>query len=395
MKSEKKFYEALESIFVGAPIEGEGGYVNLLKVKEKYYSSVISQLKDEIEKDEIITEDFKEKFYELLFNFFEKYFSECGSVYFVKTANWQRVYEKVYNDNKDVVLFWKTHMLYYVKSDILFQSIRVKVRDASDNSSYVFYFDVGDLRQKQNNEKKELIFTYKEAKVEKVDDFHDDMTGDKTFVLTVGYSERGRKTDIGSISASSGVKGDIVEKAIDMFKKQTTVDFFINKNAKSFLEEQLELFLHQYLLEDDNVFNQTALTQIKSLKKYAKKLISFIAQFEDELVKIWNKPKFIRRSNYVITIDKLSKEIIDKIRVSEGLKEQISEWVKLGLVNDGFSFDEEEIKANKHLPIDTKYFKDLELAILGLFSNLDQELDGVLIHSENYQALNTIKKIRP
>jgi len=42
------------------------------------------------------------------------------------------------------------------------------------------------------------------------------------------------------------------------------------------------------------------------------------------------------------------------------------------------------------LPIDTKYFKDLELEILNLFDNLDQSLDGWLIKSENWQALNTI-----
>ena len=44
----------------------------------------------------------------------------------------------------------------------------------------------------------------------------------------------------------------------------------------------------------------------------------------------------------------------------------------------------------KCLPIDTKYFKDLELEILGLFDDLDKSLDGWLIKSENYQALNTI-----
>jgi adenine specific DNA methylase Mod len=44
----------------------------------------------------------------------------------------------------------------------------------------------------------------------------------------------------------------------------------------------------------------------------------------------------------------------------------------------------------QHLPIDTKYFKDLELEILSQFDNLDKSLDGWLIKSENYQALNTI-----
>ena len=41
------------------------------------------------------------------------------------------------------------------------------------------------------------------------------------------------------------------------------------------------------------------------------------------------------------------------------------------------------------LPIDTKYFKNLEIDILAMFENF-KDLDGWLIHSENYQALNTL-----
>ncbi|HPM08811.1 MAG TPA: site-specific DNA-methyltransferase, partial [Candidatus Pacearchaeota archaeon] len=42
------------------------------------------------------------------------------------------------------------------------------------------------------------------------------------------------------------------------------------------------------------------------------------------------------------------------------------------------------------LPIDTKHFKDLEIEIVGLFDNLDEALDGRLIKSDNFQALNTL-----
>ncbi len=391
MNNEKRFYEALENIFVGAPIEGEGGYVNLLKIKEKYYRGVVSQLNEEINNDNIITDEFKNNFYDMLYNFFEKYFSECGSVYFAKTANWQRVYEKVYDDNKDVVLFWKTHMLYYVKSDILFQSIHIKSYDEKENVNYVFYFDVGVLKQKQNNEKKELVFSFKEVRTGKVSGVHDDISGDKTFVLTVGYSERGRKTDVDAISRETGIRNEFINKAISAFKKQTTVDFFINKNAKVFLEEQLELFLHQYLL-DDTMFDQNRLNQIKTVQKYAKKLIAFISQFENELVRIWNKPKFVKNSNYVITIDKLTDALVESVMNSNGLSAQIDEWVKLGFVDEGFVLDKKALNTNLHLPIDTKYFKELEIEILSMFDNLDKSLDGRLIHSENYQALNTIKK---
>jgi adenine-specific DNA-methyltransferase len=123
--NEEKFYSALENIFTGAKIEGQGGFVNLLKIKSAYFNKILVRLKGEITEDPFISGNFKEEFYALLYSFFEKYFSEAGCVYFVKTANWQQVYEKIYSTNKDVMLFWKTHMLYYVKSDTLYNEMIV------------------------------------------------------------------------------------------------------------------------------------------------------------------------------------------------------------------------------------------------------------------------------
>jgi adenine-specific DNA-methyltransferase len=379
--NEKKFYDALENIFTGAKIEGEGGYVNLLKIKSKYYKKVLEQFKKDVDNEPIITDSFKEEFFDKLYSFFEKYFSESGSVYFVKTANWQKVYEQVYTDNKDVVLFWKTHMLYYVKSDILFQSIDVEITDERAGISYNFYFDVGTLQNKKNNEKRELVFTFREIKEE---------DNKKVHIFDVAYSERGRKTKIDDIVKKTKITEEILEKAFRTFRKQTEVDFFINKNAKKFLEEQLDMYMHQILLAEENKFDQKRLDQLKTIQKFAKKIIAFISQFEDELVRIWNKPKFVLNSNYVITLDKLSDEMINKIANHPSLPEQIKEWIELGIVEEGFDFNKRDEEKHKYLPIDTKYFKDLELDILDLFDNLDEALDGRLIHSENYQALNTL-----
>jgi len=390
--NENKFYQALENIFTGANIEGDSGYVNLLKIKSSYYKLILEEFKKSVNNEQIITDSFKEEFFDKLYSFFEKYFSESGSVYFVKTANWQRVYEQVYTDNKDVVLFWKTHMLYYVKSDILFQSIDVNIVDDESKQEYNFYFDVGNLQAKQNNEKKALIFTFREVKENKTsEEVLNDKQGKKTFVFDVCYSERGKKTKTDDIIKTTKIPETILEKAFATFKKQSEVDFFINKNAEKFLTEQLDMYLHQILLNEENKFEQKRLDQLKTIKTFALKIIKFIAQFEDELVRVWNKPKFALNSNYVITIDKLSGEILEKIAKHENLQEQIKEWQELGMVDESFDFAKRTEK-EKFLPIDTKYFKDLEIEILSVFDNLDEALDGRLIHSENYQALNTLQE---
>lgn len=390
MNKEQRFYNALEDIFVGAKIEGDSGFINLLKIKERYYSEILAQFKKEVDGCPEIEGNFKEEFFDKLYTFFNKYFSESGSVYFTKTANWQRVYEKVYTDNEDVVLFWKTHMLYYVKTDILFNSIDVNIEDKENNKEYNFYFDVGNLQSKQNNEKRKIIYEFKEIENRNSKDEKGNMETKEVYVFDVMYSERGRITKIDEIVKETGISDVILQKAFKMFKKQSEVDFFINKNAKEFLAEQLDLYLHQILLEDENKFDQKRLNQIKIIKIFSTKIIDFISQFEDELVRIWNKPKFALNGNYVITLDRIQGHILDKIESHSNLPEQIEEWKGLGMVDNRFDFSKDKMH-HKNLPIDTKYFKDLETEILGEFDNIDESLDGRLIHSENYQALNTLQ----
>ena len=389
MVKEKRFFNALEGIFKGAKIEGQGGFVNLLRIKEDYYKKVLSQFKKEVDDDPILIDENKENFYDVIGNFFDKYFSDTGSIYFVKSANWQKIYEKVYTDNKDVVLFWKTNMLYYVKSDKIFNTVNIKIDDTDNNISYVFKFDVSDMYLKKNNEKGNIYY-YDAEKLNEKTSIHDKQCGDVTYLMKVNYDSR-KKTKLDELSSQLQIDELIINKAIIQFEKQNTVDFFINKNAKQFLSEQLDLYLNQILLESENEFDLNKLAQMKKVKYFALKLIDFISGFEDELVKIWNKPKFVLNSNYVITLDKLSDQIIAKIKNHKNLEAQIDEWKKLKFVED--NFDKQNIGCNEYtkLPIDTKYFKDLEIEILKLFDDLDNELDGLIINSENYQALNLIK----
>jgi len=34
---EEKFFNALRDVFIGAKVEGEGGFINLMKIKSNYY----------------------------------------------------------------------------------------------------------------------------------------------------------------------------------------------------------------------------------------------------------------------------------------------------------------------------------------------------------------------
>jgi len=402
---ERRFFDALKNIFVGVPVEGESGYINLMRIKARYFEKVMEpHLRKTIDAELKHFPDFREELFDKLYTFFRRYFTESGSIGFFFTPYHQSVYEQVYTNEQDVVLFWKTARLYYVKTDRLFQSMTVEV------DGFRFHFDVSQLEHKRANEKRELIYAYKERQQ------------DGAIVFTVHYSEKGRKTKIDGIRrairdalgleqcTNAVPTEETLQKAFRIFERQSEVDYFLCKDAKSFLREQFDLWMWQYLLgkpgeEPQTEWTEPRLAQLRALKRIAYRVIDYIAAFEDELVKIWNKPKFVLNSHYVITLDRIAAqpggvEMLERLWAHPNMEAQLQEWRDLGMVDDKFQKEhvwEHNLVDGKHLhpryrylPIDTKYFPDLELPIVALFDNLDDALDGWLIKSENYQALNTI-----
>ena len=346
------------------------------------------------------------------------------------------------------MLFWKTHMLYYVKTDRLFKNLKVEADD------FNFFFDVSKLEYKRANEKKEIVYEFKEKR------------DDGTIVFNVYYSERGKKTKIVDIlrtlkKEEININEDILENAFKVFDKQNEVDYFINKDAKTFLREQFDIWLHQYVFSGESEWSEERIKQLQILKDFAFKIIDFISQFEDELVKIWNKPKFVFSGEYVISLRTL-KELIDRKNYSKikdiaicQLKENNKYWsdvcevireifkkplqniyvneiklkkdaIQLTYYKKYKSVEEARIKNSEKkiyiedtdssnlcfapydsnalvklvdlekIYIDTKYFpiefKDLLISLITGNNNLKKVLDGYIIKSDNFQALNTIKR---
>jgi len=388
--NEKKFWDILTNLFVGAEVKGKSGFINLMVAKQSYFKKVKVDLLQQINDTCKDNKDFKDELYDKLYSFFHRYFSESGSIYYNYTPLFYNVYTKAYNENsseiktfstdyeqvisnkQDTSLFYKTQMLYYVKSDKIFRDLEI---DMGDGKKYVF--DVSNMEGKKANEKKNLVYELQSIE-------------NKSLTFNVIYSERGKTTkiaDIVKVAKKSGIElnEEELKKAFRVFEKQSNVDYFINKDAKKFLTEQLDMWIYQYMFSQEVDFNMERFNQIQDFKKVASKLINFIAQFENELVKIWNKPRFVLNSNIVVTIDKLKNKgfDIDRLKKHPNFKEQQKEWEELG-ISQGNGLVE-----NEFLPIDTKYFSEFKEEIESLFES--DEFDGLLIKSENYQALNTIQ----
>ena len=390
-EKEKRFYDALEEIFVGAEIEGKSGFINLMRIKSSYFKSVLAKLKDDVASELKEFPEFREELFDKLHNFFKRYFSEVGSIHFAFTPLQENVWEKVYTD-KDVALFWKTRNLYYVKTDRIWRSMNVDV------NGFRFFFDASEVEHGKAYEKREVIYEFS------------GIADDGTIIFKVFYSERGRKTRIDEIlrrlkKSKVKINEEVIEKAFRIFEKQNEVDYFINKDANSFLKEQFNVWLRHYIMDEESVFSERRLKQLKALRNIAFRVIDFISQFEDELRKVWEKPKFVLNSHYVITLDKIKElcgeEFLEKEIIPAVLKntKQLEEWKELLRLEIQKKEDLIERvtplgKDWKKLPIDTGNFEEeFKWKLIGKIcenNELDNALDGWLIKSENWQALNTI-----
>jgi adenine specific DNA methylase Mod len=386
---ERRFYDTLKDIFIGASVEGKSGFINMMRIKSSYFKFILSKLNEDIENELKEFPEFREELFDKLYTFFKRYFSESGSIHFAFTPLKENVWEKVYID-KDVAMFWKTRNLYYVKTDRIWRSMNIEV------DGFKFFFDASEIEHRKAYEKKEIIYVLGDVSKEGIINFK------------VLYSERGRKTNVDEILRElrkRNVTEEILERAFRIFERQNEVDYFINKDANSFLKEQFNIWLRHYLVDEESIFNERRLKQLKALRNIAFKIIDFISQFEDELRRIWEKPKFVLNSNYVITLDKvkelcgeafLEDYVVPKVLKNE---KQLQEWKELLGVDiknkaDLIERDTLQGKEWKKLPIDTKNFDEefkwILIEKICVNHELDKVLDGWLIKSENWQALNTI-----
>ncbi len=390
---EKRFLDALEALFTGAEVEGESGFINLMRIKRGYFQSIRPRLMEAIDARAAPDTAFREELFDKLYTFFSRYFCESGSIYFRHLPAFSKTYERVYADGEEVALTWKTRDLYYVKSDVLVKSMPVTLQGDRGPAVH-FYFDASEVEHKQNNERREFVFDF--------EGIERNLEGKREIHLKVSYSRRGKKTKTDDIlrhvrKAGIRLSDKDLHKAIAVFKRQTEADYFINKDAGGFLRQQFDLWLYQYMFQAETVFQEDRLAQLQAIRDTAYDVIDFIAQFEDELRRVWEKPKFIRAVHYVVTLDKLPADLLTKIARHPGIQAQIQEWRQLGLADEAFTRNSITDNAitdadHQYLPLDTKHFKDLEQAILKALGNLDEVLDGELVHSENWQALNTLQR---
>ena len=195
----------------------------------------------------------------------------------------------------------------------------------------------------------------------------------------------------------------LLRKHIDAYAAKNSFDYFIHKDLGGFLRRELDYYLKSEVLSVENLqltnhpaVLKRALAQMQAIKRAGDQIIDFLAQLEDFQKQLWLKKKFVLETQYCITLDKVPESLYGDIVAN---KAQVAEWVELFAIDELESFAKklptDFLKANPFLVLDTQHFDkaftDKLLAEISNDAPLDEQMNGLLVHGENFQALNLLQ----
>jgi len=394
---------------------GEGAFTPIGELREEFENTPVGRdflsvkaQKEEAEKiDEIKLQVFND-----LYNFFSRYYEEGDFAPQYRYSIKSHKYAIPYN-GEEVKLYWANNEQYYTKTGLLFRDYTFKTNDykvifriveakeeLGSNKATKARFFVLDYENPVEMQEKTLTirFQYRELTEEEVKHYEvkgGSNTAKQEKINQKAYDEVLKK--IGGIELKAFLSKEYKdEKALlfyqlNRFTAKNTRDYFIHKNLKRFLSEQLDYFIKSEVLDIKTIekerFLDKHITRAKVVREIGEEIIDFLSQVEDFQKKLWEKKKFVLKTDYVITTDRVPEEFYDEIWKNEN---QRKEWQDLGFE---MPKTKEELK-DKYLPVDTKYFsEDFKLKLLEKITenvDLDDALDGLLIKSENWQALELL-----
>lgn len=187
-----------------------------------------------------------------------------------------------------------------------------------------------------------------------------------------------------------------LDQKLNSFYIGHDADYFIHENLNEFLTNEKNRYVKNYIFDDlESIYSgkldNTTLLIAKAFDKVSSRIIEFLSAIEDFQKHLFTKKKKVIENEYCITIDYIDEKYYPEILAN---KTQLQEWENL------FSLEVktiEDIKANPTLVLDTKCFKQTDGTnpfkdkILAEIDDLDDKTNGLLINSENYQALELLE----
>lgn len=360
-----------------------------------------------------------------LYAFFSRYYDE-GDFIPRRFFGVRPAYAVPYN-GEEVLFHWANRDQYYVKSGEAFRDYAFTLR--SLHGEYRVRFKLVEATTSKNNTKGDTRFFFPRS--------HETAFDKTTRTLTVPFEYR---LPTESEAARYGAKGKAQEAILDAFEgkildavsdtmlksclaessptgrekegetpptllrrrfthftKKNTSDFFVHKNLGAFLRQELEFFIRDQIVHEADLEGdfEAKRRMLRVFRKLADTVITFLAQVEDAQKRLFEKKKFVLRTDYLIPIQNVPRELWKEVLAN---KAQLEEWKALfsfepksDLFNLKGKINEYVLEQHPTLVVDTRHFPpDFTARLLEGIEDLDKWIDGVLMHGENFQALNLV-----
>jgi len=358
-----------------------------------------------------------------IYQFFSRYYDN-GDFMSMRRYSAKQKFAVPYN-GEEVLLHWANKDQYYIKTGEYFFNYAFRVGD------YTVRFQIVQAEYSVNNTKSESRFFvlksgegnisyYARAKQLVVLFEYRALT--KSEEESLGSKNRQEALNEQATAAilaavpDAGLKAGLTREAegkiplaknLATYAKRNTTDYFIHKDLAGFLTQELDFYIKNEMFDLDDLGSEKEvpieqyLNRVRVMKAISLKIIAFLAQIEDFQKKLFEKKKFVMTSEYCMTLDHVPEEFYPEIVKNAA---QIAEWKVLygiGETNGQSTFsgskgnviDEEFLKSHPYLVLDTKFFPpEFKDRLLSIFDDLDDAIGGLMVKSENWQALNLLQE---
>ncbi|PUE28048.1 site-specific DNA-methyltransferase [Limnohabitans sp. Jir61] len=369
-----------------------------------------------------------------LLTFFSRYYDKGD---FISQRRFKGDTYAIPYGGEEVVLHWANKEQYYTKSGENFSNYGFKLDDGRSVKFKLVAADTAKDNRKDNDKDRLFVLVDSQTRILK-DEFGeeyeitvqpiDETDGELTINFDYKAMAKGTKQDSLVLKAVDALLSNptiqsrwlelgrrepteknpqrtLLEKCLTSYTTKNQADYFIHKNLGHFLRRELDFYIKNEVVNLDDIQSIESISSIdktlalvRNLRVIASDLITFLAQLEDFQKKLWLKKKFVVSTQYCITLDRVPESLYPIIASNAS---QWTQWKELGLLsevdnelfNNAKQGTAEYLKNHQFLMVDTALFESsFKSSLLASIHNLDEELDGLLIHSDNFQALNLLQE---
>lgn len=177
-----------------------------------------------------------------------------------------------------------------------------------------------------------------------------------------------------------------VHASLPQAKDRKSSDSFVHEDLRGFLKRELESFLASEasrLVDEVDAGLDGALAQLRIVRSIASEIIDRFAAIENLRKQIWLRKKFVTEASYCIRLGLVPESFHPEIAANQAQQE---EWAELGFPEAGSLAD------HPTRMVDTRHFSaEFTARLLEALGDLDEKTDGILFHSENFQALSLME----